>query len=1130
MQNVLLIKGESQYNALRNYVDEIEVGFRLAGYNTHVIDATEQSWMFQYEELTSGLRVDFLFVCNAVLPNLLPNAYYLTYLTDHPVLHKERLSELNEQACVFVCDRRHVAYVQQYYPNIKHVAYIPLSGQASGTYIPYACRSKSLVFTGGYRKPEQMYEHIFSCEEGLHALAKDTVTELIKHPEKDLEKGLRDSLSHKGKELSEQEFHETMFQFMRIDAYVRSYYRDQVIRSLVKNGVQVHVFGNGWEKFEGTGKENLILEQGDDYIARKAVADAKISLNIMPWFKDGFQERIASAMLSATVALTDESDYICKHFADGKELALYSLEHLDTLPEKVRWLLEHPAEAEQIANTGKERAKRELTWQHRTFEMIRYAEQCFGLQTPPEGVHGEILPISYRTLHERSMLSDAIRSMNELIEMISQVRSHGKTDFADIDYFNTKFLFAFVKFHANCPEVNFSEVIQNCIRSLSKEQADAGAELLIIECMHMLAVFLSMENHELAKEKSLLQSKLTKAEKITNRFVWEALTEKVKSNCQDLTDTTCIQKNLQNLDVNHYENGILDYACEKFQNGLYEEALEAFVLSYMKGYQREWVLSNIYSCYLNCNENEFRTAFEKQCGEELLTYEACILDFIPYTNAKYYIFDKELKIFRGIFSLEALQSTQPDLALSQMEFSALALSMEWNWNEEKTILRSGKERKIYVVCQDLKRCASFLKIPELADYMKNIKIFSGFKEFKNYFHQNISEYLPRMIYGRESEAKQLEELIKREHEFRLTPEGRSTDNVLLTIGIPTYNRGHLLLKRLERLLAMPYDAEIEIAISKNGTELYQKEYEQAERIPDARIHYVPYEQTPALPPALNWHRTVEISHGRYVLFVSDEDDVILDALEHYFKLLTEHPQLSQVRGKTMVQYAGLEKGYGKKGADAFQLMFLSQNYLSGLIVRKKDFLDADLKRLEEYNHNAFYNVYPHACWCALLSTRGDAMEETVTLIAEGESFLKTETEEYKKLGCTGVENTFVGNSILQWYATYEARLDQFRGMVAFLHTLTAEYEELAVLGLTLAVRKTAYLLELAREFQYDCGNYESMVDRFLWLCMDAVDEFALTQNQRRHILEEITLCGLHELELPKKLNNEIAEILHDKAI
>ena len=36
-------------------------------------------------------------------------------------------------------------------------------------------------------------------------------------------------------------------------------------------------------------------------------------------------------------------------------------------------------------------------------------------------------------------------------------------------------------------------------------------------------------------------------------------------------------------------------------------------------------------------------------------------------------------------------------------------------------------------------------------------------------------------------------------------------------------------------------------------------------------------------PHLNWYKTIEKAHGKYVLLVSDEDDIEIGALEHYLK-------------------------------------------------------------------------------------------------------------------------------------------------------------------------------------------------------------------------------------------------------
>lgn len=513
--NALMFKGISQYNALRNYIEEIEIGFRLAGYNTCIIDGLEKSLMFQLEELKNSIPIDIIFTCNVMMANELrnyfPDAYYVTYLTDHPAAHRERLDTLDERSIVFTCDRSYEAYIRRYFSNIKYVRYIPLSGQAISRNIPYQKRSRNIIFTGSYTNPEHMYEKVFKCVEHLDELAEYMVENIIENPEQNLEMCLYNALQHFNMTISDQEFHELFCKVVWVGMYARSYYRDKMIRSLATNGLKVHVFGNGWESFEGDGKENIIIEKGNDYVARKAVADAKVSINIMPWFKEGFQERIAAAMLSGTVAVTDGSAYIKEQFTDGKEMVLYSLEHLEALPVKVKWLLEHSEDAERIAHSGRIRAVNELTWQHRTVEMVHYIQECTSLFPTCEGLYGKILLIPYRTLHNRQLFLDMINHMYEIMDMVAQVKMYDRLEPYDIEYFYSKFLFYFVQTNANYPEIQFSNVVYDTLMNVAETQVDAAAELLNLECMHILAVLLSRENQELRKEKESLQAQITSA-------------------------------------------------------------------------------------------------------------------------------------------------------------------------------------------------------------------------------------------------------------------------------------------------------------------------------------------------------------------------------------------------------------------------------------------------------------------------------------------------------------------------------------------------------------------------------------------------------------------------------------------
>lgn len=569
--NVLLFQGISQYNALRNYIEEIEMGFRLSGYHTYLIDGAEKSRGFQLEELSGSETIDLIFTCNVIAAELLrqyfPRAFYATYLTDHPASHDLRLKTLDARSIVFTCDRRHEAYIRRFFPNIKYVKFIPLSGLASKREVPYRNRSRDLIFTGSYGRPEDSYEAISKCGEELKELAGYMAEAIIAEPSLDLESCLQQALPHFQMTASDQEFHRLACLLDPVLTYARYYYRDKMIRSLVSKGLKVHVFGNGWEAFQGEGKENLIIEKGNDYVARKAVADAKISLNIMPWFKDGFQERIAAAMLSGTVAVTDESAYIHESFADGGELVLYSLKHLEELPDKIKWLLSHPEDAERIARAGRVRAVKELTWQHRTFEMVRYIQEWASLFPAQAGQYGQIRLIPYRTLQNRQLAQDAASHMYEIMDLIGQVKQYDRLEVCDIEYLYARFLFYFAQVNANYPELQFSGVVYDFLMHVNETQTETAAELLNLECMHMLSFLLNWENQELEQEKKRLQAQAAAAMAGPNSHSWQVLIGKLKANYGALEDPE-IQDILQTVEQNQYVMAYNQRFIWKFQDGI----------------------------------------------------------------------------------------------------------------------------------------------------------------------------------------------------------------------------------------------------------------------------------------------------------------------------------------------------------------------------------------------------------------------------------------------------------------------------------------------------------------------------------------------------------------------------------
>lgn len=51
-----------------------------------------------------------------------------------------------------------------------------------------------------------------------------------------------------------------------------------------------------------------------------------------------------------------------------------------------------------------------------------------------------------------------------------------------------------------------------------------------------------------------------------------------------------------------------------------------------------------------------------------------------------------------------------------------------------------------MVCEDLKRGASFFKIPELREYLKNIWLFENVENMQRFFMKHISVFAGDMVW------------------------------------------------------------------------------------------------------------------------------------------------------------------------------------------------------------------------------------------------------------------------------------------------------------------------------------------------------------------------------------------------
>lgn len=310
------------------------------------------------------------------------NLPILNILVDHPLYYHSCLKEAGERMRVFCVDREHVGYVRRFYPGVK-VKFLPLAGNEllfshgdgeHGTHradvpepVPYGRRTFDLVFAANYVSMEMLEEKVKALDEDYRIFYRWITEDLIADPTQSvdavMERHIRDELGA----VPEEQLCAAMSGMIWIDLFVRSYFREKVVQTLADAGIIVRVFGSDWEKIHCKKPQNVRTSGGKVNSAAcvQAMRDARIALNVMPWFKDGAHDRVFTAMLQGTVALTDDSRYLREECRDGENICFYSLRALEQLPDQVVSLLEDPVRMAELAERGYRMAEKRHRWKNR---------------------------------------------------------------------------------------------------------------------------------------------------------------------------------------------------------------------------------------------------------------------------------------------------------------------------------------------------------------------------------------------------------------------------------------------------------------------------------------------------------------------------------------------------------------------------------------------------------------------------------------------------------------------------------------------------------------------------------------------------------------------------------------------
>lgn len=329
--------------------------------------------------------------------NIWDEYYIAVYnmVVDHPLYYHKYLGLRPEKYVQLSIDKNHIRYMSRFFPEVNASDafckgnkkcrdddnyFLPLGGTGinihrevypEGRYIPIQKRPIDVIFTGNYTPIERFDVYLAQMDYDSKMFFKELLKESIKNPDELIEHLAEQKLIRENVSFNEMELKNLMPNLMYVDLSVRFYYRAKTIMQLADSGIKVHTYGAGWKYLECKHPENIIAAGNvDSQTCLDNISQSKISVNAMPWFKDGAHDRIFNSMLNGAVVLSDTSNYLKACFVDKSDLFFFELQQISNIGDIVRAALSDLDRLQEMADRAYDICIKNHTWKKRCDVLI----------------------------------------------------------------------------------------------------------------------------------------------------------------------------------------------------------------------------------------------------------------------------------------------------------------------------------------------------------------------------------------------------------------------------------------------------------------------------------------------------------------------------------------------------------------------------------------------------------------------------------------------------------------------------------------------------------------------------------------------------------------------------------------
>lgn len=291
---------------------------------------------------------------------------------DHPRNFADAMLSPIQMLHVLSIDRNHMGFIRRFYPEVKRNFFLPNGGTTAKGVVEkelasFENRSIDVLILGDCQQPVPQFPPITAFEDQGTGFYESVIHTMLSDSKLTTEEAIEKFFEDNQIPVSDEvlrEFYTSVSIY--IETFIRREWKQRMIRTLSEAGISMEIYGNNWEDSSYPLNPNIHIHPRipSEECGHK-MADAKIMINCMPWYKRGSSERPFNTMLNKSLCFMDESEYLLERFKDGENICFFDIEKLKELAEKIKYYLSHPEEAQSIIDKGFEIVSKEDTWKER---------------------------------------------------------------------------------------------------------------------------------------------------------------------------------------------------------------------------------------------------------------------------------------------------------------------------------------------------------------------------------------------------------------------------------------------------------------------------------------------------------------------------------------------------------------------------------------------------------------------------------------------------------------------------------------------------------------------------------------------------------------------------------------------